>query len=414
MLRYLTTGALLCAGLVFPAALLFAENIEVLSVKQKPNPDFDPKGGKFKALIVKPALEIEELYDDNIFRDETGEQGDFITSFKPEVKVSTDWNLHQIETGASADVGRYWDHEAENFDDYAVYLSGRYDVDYGTYVTASARFDHKHEDRGALDDVSGDSPIEYDVATANLGFTRDLSVLKLYMKGTWRALRYQETQRNGTTIDNSERDRDQSIYEAKLAYEMSDRTLAYAQVRYDRKRYELDSESFRNSDGFDYRLGMGMDISGKVHGDIYAGYLKTSYDDVFDDIGAANYGGALLWNLSEITSVRVSAERSVVETTLDGSSGIVRTKAGLGLEHAFRQNIIADMRFSITDDAYEGNAAQSSTRDNRTYDAGFGLDYMLSDQWKMRFDYNLIRRDFDTASGDYNNNKIMLALKYSY
>lgn len=404
----------LCAVLTMSATVAFAVSEPVVSVGNKDNPYYSPLGVSFKTLIIKPSIENGIEFDDNIYRDHSNIKSDVIATVKPVIEMATEWSLHEIKAGASAELGKYKNHSTENYDDYAFFVSGKYDISYGTIATARAGYDVRHEDRGSLDDVNGDLPTAYSIKSAELGFTRDLSVLKLYLKSRWRGYDYDDTQAHGTVIDNSGRNRTQSVYEAKLGYGLSDQAMVYVLGQYDRKRYDSASEQARNSDGIGARVGFDADLTGKVHVDVYGGFVNTSYESDFDDINAIDFGGKFLWNFTGVSSLDLSLERSVQETTLTGASGIVETVASLGLEHSFRQNLIADLHFEMNDSAYQGGSSLSASRDNVTYTSSLGVDYLLSQNWKVRAAYNYLYRDFSSGGQSYDDNRFMLWLRYAY
>lgn len=386
----------------------------VVSVKERGSPHFSPKGGKFKTLKVMPSVEQGFEYDDNIYRDADDSESDIVSLTRPAVDISTDWALHELKAGASAEVARYKKNSDENYEDYLLYISGIYDISYGMRATAQVKHDVRHEDRGSLEDANGDEPTKFAVDTAELGFARDLSVVKLYLRSVWRGYDYDDGDLSGVTIDNSNRDRIQSLYEAKLGYELSDKSMLYILGQYDRREYDNASQSARNSDGVGARIGLSSDITGKARVDVYGGYMKTSYESVYDGINAVDFGGKFLWNVTDISSVKASVERSVQETALVGSAGIVETVANVGVEHAFKENVVADLKAEVRDNQYEGDDALAESRDNVRYTNAAGVDYLLNDQWKVRTSYTHEYRDFSDENEDYSDNKLMLSLRFSY
>ena len=380
----------------------------------KTNMGAAPQGGRLGAFLLKPSLGLLQNHDDNIFRISGDKRSDWVTSVKPEVKLQSDWNLHQVEAGASAQFNRYRKNSSENHDDFAFYLSGRYDVDYQTYFTGLWRQERLHEDRSSLDDVDGDAPLEYDVQTGRVGFTRALGILKLYMDGTLKSYTYDDSRRGSTIIDNSDRDRDQYSFKTRLSYSVSDNAQAFGQVTYNRRRYENSSTSFRNSNGMDYRAGVTANLTGKAEGELYVGYLTQDYDDGFSDISAPSFGGSLLWNLNDLTSLKASAERSVQETSLAGSSGVVRTSVDLTLQHAITEDILAEATIGLDDDTYKGGS-DSANRDNTTYEGGLSLSYNFGRGFVSTLKYDYTKRNFERENNNgFENNRITAGLTYAY
>jgi hypothetical protein len=399
-------------AMAVPQAQAF-DNALVQGVGDRPNPDYAAPGGRIGTFIVRPSLALLQTYDDNIFR-ESNKTGDFITEIKPSATMQTDWNLHQIKAGASANFGRYRDHGSEDYRDHSYFLAGRLDVDYGTYFSAELREEMRHEDRGALDDPDGDRPVKYTDRSKKFDFMRDLSILKLYISSAFHSFKFRNGEASGTVIDNSTRNRNETTLQARLALGLTDHYEIFLDGRYNRRKYDVSSTSFRNSHGYEVRTGMAMNITGITRGDIFVGHMNRNYDGTgFQNINALNYGGSLLWNITEITSLRAQMDRQVLETSLANLSGLVRTGASVEIEHSPRENIIYQANVEMNEDAYRG--ANAASRDNTTYRAGLGADYKMNPNMTAGLNYDYIRRDFkQTGLQGYNNNQIMFSFLYDY
>ncbi len=407
-------SAFFCTLALYGTVAFAFDERAVVSVKEQSNEYYTAQGGRIGSLIVKPSIDIAYEYDDNIFREAENQKNDKKLIVQPDVTVETDWNMHQIRAGASAEFGRFKEFGSEDYDDHSYFVSGRLDMDYNTFATLDVRSQFRHEDRGSLDDVDGDAPIEFQVDSTSAGFTRALGVMKLYLNGIFRTYSYDDTSRAGLVVSNADRDREHRIYRGRIAYSLSDDYAVFIQAQHDTRNYDQSGTAFRDSDGQEYRGGVSVNISGKLQGDIYLGRLTQSYESDFDDISEVVYGGHLLWNLNGITSLRGMWENQVVETSLVGASGVLRTTARVELEHAFRDYFMFDGYTGFQDDQYEGNAS-SSASDNVTYTSGAGLDYKLSDKLGVRFDYDYLKRNFEEAgSGDYDNHKVRFSVKYDY
>lgn len=400
-----------CALLFWCNAVLAFDQNAVMSVKDQPSEYYQAQGGRFRSLIIEPAMAVSAQYDDNIYRQRDNKKSDLIHILTPQIDMHTDWNLHEISAGASAKIGRFNRYKKENYDDYSGYVSGRYDIDYGTYLTLNLRSEYRHEDRGNLDDVNGDAPIEYNVNTADISFTRELGILKLYLYSTARNYDYKNSVRAGVIIDNSDRNRRQFLSTIRLAYGQSDHYNLYLQGQYNRRLYDNSSASYRDSVGYDWRTGLSVNLTGKLQGDFYLGYLLQDYGAGFKDVSGVNYGGNLLWNINGITSLSAGLERQVVETTLAGSSGVLRMGGHVELQHALRENIIIEARLSALDDAYKGGGARN---DNLTAQSHLGVEYRPNEVLSFGVDYDYLNRNFANRAGDYDNHKMLFIAQYAY
>lgn len=402
----------LIGGAIFVPVKVWAYDKNLVSnVRYRPNPDYQPDGGRIGVFVVRPSVMILETFDDNIFR-EADSESDSITSIRPEVRISSDWTLHGIEAGATGDFGRYAEHDSENYDDYSFYLSGRYDLDYETYLDVLARFQKRHQERDTIEDPGGDEPLEYSIKTVFIGFTRDLSLLRVKASAAQHVYTHEDGMVGSTVIDNGTRDRTQQEFDLRLAYGLSDNYEIFTAVGYDRRRYDRDGVAFRDSQSTNIRGGLAVNFTGKLRGDIYAGYVHQSFNQSFGDVGLVNYGGSVLWNPSEITSVEARVGRMLVETVQTGASTIVQTTADASVAHSFRQNILGDVHVGYVDNSYEGSTGANN--DSEIYKAGGGLVYKPTKSVSTGIRYDFLTRKYEVSSRDYDNNTFRVFVRYDY
>ena len=402
---------LLCFASSVPVLANAPVKSEIRNIKTQRSPYYQSPGARLSTFIVRPSLSLMQEYDNNIFREPEAES-DHITSVRPALTVQSDWELHSLGAGVNADFGRYSEFDSEDYDDFSFYVSGRYDVDYGTYFTTKLQYDKRHQERDAIDDQNGDEPTEYALKSVFVGFTRDLSVLRLYTTAEYRDFDYDDNERDGVQIDNSIRNRAQQDYTVRLGYGLSDNFEVYTQAGYNKRRYDVTSATRRNSDGYDLRVGFTTDITGKIRSDVFAGYLLQDYESNFDDVSAANFGASVLWNVTPLTSVEFDVERTLEETIQEEASTVVRTVANAEIHHYLRENIMLNGRLGFTDDTYEDE--DRSDNDNQIYRLGLGVQYWPNQNLNTGLRYDYFDRVFDDSARDYDNSRVRLTLGYTY
>lgn len=374
---------------------------------------YEPLGMRLGTLIVDPALKVDQKYDDNIYRRKDGRVSDNITVSAPSVDIRTDWNLHELKAGAKAALGRYQENSQENYDDYSYYLSGRYDIDYGTFLNFSARSEYRHEDRGSLDDVNGDTPIEYRADSYDIGFTRELGILKLYVKAGGADYSYDNSTQNAVVIDHGDRNYRADYYKALLVYGLTDNFDVYMQGQYDRQYYGRRSTTYRNSFGREYRLGVKANVTGGIKIGAFAGFSDRRYAQQGGMSEAAIYGGSLLWNIDELTSVNTVFSRSLDSVSLTNVAGVLRTRASMDVQHALMDNLFIGASAWYQGDVYD-EYGLAADRDNKTYGTGIGVEYMLSRSVRVGGDYDFVRREYETVGQGYKNHEASVFLKVAY
>ncbi len=389
----------------------FLTHTDVVSVKQRPDSHYEPIGMPVRSFRAHPGIEVETRFDDNIFRTPTNEQDDVIVTYKPSIALDSDWSRHRMNLQVRGRLGRYADNENEDFDDYDVYAGGRYDIEHGAFLTGSAFYEHVHEDRSDPSSAGGDEPTEIDVVTARAGFAKERARMRLKLDGMIRARDFDDANIGALVIDNSDRNHVEQRYTGQLGYEFSPNYEAFARyslidVNYDKLTNGIVD---RDSTGHEMTLGSAVDISGKMKGEVFAGYMNRGYDAPLDDISGAKYGGSLLWNLSALTSLKGALNRNIEEIDSVTASGYVRTEGILSLEHALRRNILFDADIGFRNDDFEGNG-----REDDTLIAGSALEYKPFRGGTLAAGYRFIERDSTVAASNYSNNRFLLSAEFTY
>lgn len=403
----------LCSMAVSAVGVKAYDRQDVRSVKDRMRTDYTATGGRFGSFILRPSVTLEQHYDDNIYRDPQNERSDHITVAQPEIEVQTDIPLLDVRAGVRGRLARHKKNSNENYDDYSVFLSGRYEIDYSTYVDASLSHARQHVGRYDVEDIQGSTLIKYDVQKASLGFTRALGVVKLFLNSEYSNFKYDDSTRSTVRIDNSERDHNRLDLSARLAYGTSNLYDVYLEGLYNTRSYDKLSTAYSSSDGYRMRVGSMVNITGKVRANAYVGYLSQSYDHTFKDTHGLDFGGDLLWNVSGLTSVLLEASREVRETQNSNASGILRTSAELGLQHALRDNMLIDGYISYLDDHYQGGAL-ASVEDSYALGTGLGFLYNMNPNINAGVNYDFSKRDYERRDEDYTNHTMMMFMNYEY
>lgn len=360
-------------------------------------------------LMFYPTITFDQMYDDNIFKSKDNPKEDWITVLRGSLGVETDFDLHQLYLRGSVTDVLYKDTDSEEYTSYNVSGGGRFDLDYDTYLAASTSHRRAFEDRSSEDDVNADSPTQFSLNTSRLNFVRALSIIKLYVDVMHDQFRFENSRRGPVVVDNTGRDRDIYTLKTRLAYEFSPGYDLYVEGRNDWRRYDQKAAQERDSQGYDLRVGTDVYITGKMKGDLYAGHLRRDFDGDFRDVSATSYGGSILFNITPITSITGTISRDVEETTFSDTSGNLKTRYGLQLDHAIREFFFLRLDGGYTTSNFQSRS--SAERTDKTYEFGSALEYIPPYEGlslKLRYDY--IERQSTTNAEDYENNRIMLTI----
>lgn len=363
--------------------------------------------------VLFPSIAVEGAWDNNIYRTPDNAQSDYITSIQPELRFTSDWNRHQLQLSAKGDVGYYADNTSENYQDYGIRADARVDVLTATYLNALFSHERLHEDRGSPNDVRGNEPTVVNRSTASVGFVRELGRLKLYTDAAAEKWRFHENFASGGVIRNDDRDHMQQYYGAKLAYELKPGYDAFVRYTYNIRQFDELSPNKSDSTGHDLVTGAAFSLTGTLEGEVYVGSYWQDYDSSFDSLNFVNYGGALIWGLSPVTSLRADVLREVRPTNIINASDYIETGYALTLSHALRYNALADIRVRYVEDEFLGLSGGTARNDDFIV-AGMGMEYLFNRNVSLRGSYDYMDRSSTVQSGNFDNSLFSVSLKLGY
>jgi hypothetical protein len=357
-----------------------------------------PAGG----FLWRPQAAVTSMYDTNIYATRANEIADTVWLFTPTLAGESKWQQHRVRVNAGADLGRYGEHASENFNDYWADVEGRYDLGPGSNLFGGLGYSREHEERGSPDNPAGGigaalvegEPTVYDAYSAHAGVTHRIGEGNLRFGGTFERLVFQDDD----VVNNSDRDRDVYGLGIRYGHRLDAAREVFVQALWDGRAYDQTRDDFgyaRDSDGYrlgvglKYKLGAGLNVEG------FVGYLRQDYDDDrFDTVSTADFGAKLNWQTAPGTTLRLTLDRSLNETTLAGSSGYLYTRLDGSVSHALDGSTTLNASLGAGLAAY-----QDVGRDDWLYNAGFSLRHLLSRQVYLTAGYRIANRDANVAEG---------------
>lgn len=383
------------------------------TVLGRSRPELDPLGIRMGNFLFFPKLELRELYHDNIFSVESAKTDDFITIVSPGFSLQSDWNNHSFAVSGSADLGFHADTTEENYEDFNISASGRFDIKRDIDISASASYSALHEGRGSPDDVDGINPTEFSVALANIQYFHRLNRFNATLDGTVRKYDFDDARTSLTTINNDDRDRLESNISLRGGYEIIPEYEAFVRIGANDRSYDdnVDDNGFdRDSHGYEVVAGVYMDLGGIVFGDVFAGYTRQDYgDSSLNTIDGLTFGAGMTWNVTRLTTINGDITRVIEETTSGSASGFFATRIDLSVDHELLRNLILSSNLSATQKDYEG-----IEREDILYTVGVGAKYMLNRNFYGSLNYSYIHQDSDAPAGtdsDYRQNIFVVRLE---
>ncbi len=332
----------------------------LVSILQASRPDYDAQGQHLGAFVLLPTLDVTETYSSNVYASTINTKHDFFTTVTPAVSLNSGWDRNFLGVTLGGEINRYAEFVSENTSNFNSLVSGRYDILQGVYLSANGGFQILHEPRGSPNSVNGEFPTEYHVAHAELAFVKDNAIVGLNIVGSINHYDYFDVPAmNPGQPFIVETDRNRTDYEltAEGTYELAPHYRAVLRASGNERDYDhkFDPGGFqRSSTGYEVDAGVALNISSKIDGEFYIGYLDQSFDDPnFTNAGGLGFGAKLLWNVDGVTSVHANLGRSVEETIVTQASSFIQTALSVGVEHEFRKNILAVANFSYTHQDYQ-------------------------------------------------------------
>jgi len=388
------------------------------SVAERPIEIYQKRLVQLGAWQLLPGIELEEKYDSNIYATPNDEKDDFITILKPRLSLQSDWSVHEIKFEAGGDFGFYGDYTDENYQDYYIRNSDRFEIVRDTFLIAGALYQHAHEPRSSADNIySSAEPITYDLLSGTLGFERSLGIISLRVDGRIDDITYDDSDMiGGGYIDNSIRDRTVVDGGIRLGYKPMEGSEAYFKARMNETSYD-DSTKYggpdRDNSGFEISAGLSKTISDLWVFDAYLGYAPSDYvDDSLEDISGGDaviLGASVLWNPTALTSVIGSLNRRTYQTTESGASAQIDTSLSLSLQHKLTQSIILDAGLGYSNQNYAG-----ASREDDFYNAGLGASYFFTSLISVRGSYGYQERDSTSDSNEFDKHTVSLQLRVNY
>ncbi len=396
------------------------------TVLERPRPETDPLGIRSDGFLIFPSLTVTQQFRDNIFFDEEDSstnpndlQGDFITVLSTTLLFQSDWNNHQLNFFGDADIGSFFINSDENYSDWHLGTNGRYDISRDTNV--SARFDiaNRHETRGSPDDVNGKHPIFYNLFGPTVGFFHRFNRVSVTLNGNLVKYNFEDvtTGIDGSRgilsqgqINNDDRDRTEVEGSAEVAYEIIPNYDAFLRgIVNDRdyKDFRDDNGFQRDSSGWEVVGGTAIDFTGVLFGNVFAGYRRQSYDDPrFSTTQGVGFGADVTWNLSGLTTIKASSERSVEETTLSGASGFFASRFAASVDHELLRNLILSANGSFQKNKYDGNA-----RKDDIVRAAAQVKYLMNRNFYLTVGYDFQNRESNFINQNYTVNTVMIRIE---
>ena len=392
--------------LVGPAA--YAQEMSIPeNVTSLARPEADAVGLPLGGFRAYPKLSIQGGYDSNILASDsnTTEAGRVI--LLPSVLVESQWSRHSLSFAGFLE-SRLGGESDEDYVDWGFGSKGQLDVQESTNIGSSINYQNLTEDRNGINAPSTPDPTDYDQFDVNAVLNHSFDQLTGSLGGSYTDLDYGSNNQNY-------RDREIVRGVAQLGYGFSPGYSAFVRAGINDREYaNRDTQTlgnpFKDSTGYRIVGGISSELTDLIAGEISVGYLEQDYDSsLYNDVSDLTFGASLSWSATALTSVTVSVDREVVDSTTGGAGGILYTTAGFGLEHALTDDIELSGDFEYYDGDYKG-----ISRSDDGIRVSAGASYVLNRWVHLDLRYRLDNRNSNQAGQDFDRHQIDLGVEFQF
>jgi hypothetical protein len=440
-------GIAVVAGLV---------TLPLMHAVAQPVGEFEQLGIRTERWTIFPSLSVSAIYDDNVFAvpDDDDEllESDVLAVVAPEVTVEANTQRHAFAITSGAQIGRYVDLDDQNFNDFFVETTGRWDVTRTFDVTASFGFARTQEDQTDPDRVlTADTAAQ---TTDIDSFTGDITAAKDWQRTFARASvgvsrrSFEGLQADvfspdgeeivGSVDVNEDRDFFRIPFNLRVGYDV-DRdynlfiNLGYSLVRFDEAEQDLATADFleiadgglvatrrivgvEEGDSQDFetlslRVGSEVDFARLVSGEFSLGVEQRYADaaDEDDELGFS-FDGDLDWIVTPRTTVNFSGSQGFEPATGgDAGGSTLRTRVGLDLSYDLTRQVAlgGNFRYLRDDRGDEG-------RTDDDIAAGLSTSYTINRFAVLSASYEFRRRTSTDDDREFDRNRVLLTLTGRY
>lgn len=347
-----------------------------------------------------PSITAAYNYDDNVFREQTGEVSDSFYAISP--GLAAEWILgkHNLTAGYNGTYAYYNDRSDEDYKDHTLGADLLLDLTPKFNLDLQADTKRGHESRGSAGTTPGVSAFpnktEEDRLFAGLSYGRRSAQAQLGLDIETRDLRY-------TNNDQQSRDRDTDTLTGRVFYNLGPKTsLIFEAINSD---IDYLNPGSRNRDSTEryYHLGVKWEATNKTTGEVKVGRFKKDFESASEN-GArgTSVAASVLWEPQTYSRVTFGASRKANETTTTDSfftSSIVSA----AWEHELNQRLRFNANISEETDDYSG------TREDDLSNYGLGLKYRIG-LFDVGLSYSYSERKSNTADASYEDNVYMLSV----
>jgi hypothetical protein len=389
-----------------------------VGVADRNRPAFDAIGLRAGSLLIYPSVTGRAEYDDNVLASSAGKRGDKIFYLEPEVRIRSDLARHAFDVKGYYHRSFHAKLDTEDASEYGANGRGVVDVTRRTRIRVMGSAERNAENRSNLGSFTGSrTRVKFDRYAGSAGLEQEVGDFILLGRGEYRRIRYMDTTDPlGNPIDLSFRNLKVRTATGQVSYRLRSGTSAFVRVQGEKRTYDLRpgdpgfdpiTLTDRSAKGLRAEAGLGLELTSLIYGNIRLGYLKQNYaDSKLRDVDGLSYGADILWNITPLTSFKLTAERAVDETSSQTTAGNLRSEFTADVDHELLRNLILTVGTRYARISPAGLSPKS-----REYEARFGARYLLPNRFmELRAGYAFEKRSSANPGIRFSSNNVFVSL----
>ena len=341
---------------------------------------------------LAPSIGMTGIYDDNIFGTQNDRVADTFLRIQPEAQLQSQWSRNSLSVDAKGTIDQYLHSSTENAADYSVTTRGVFDLDQATTLSTAVRAESDHQSRLSQDIFAQTvKPIYYTEQSGAMVLTHDFD--KLRLSATGRVARFDF--RDGRLADGSISDQqpsDNMSYRVgmRASYAQTPSLAWFVSASYNIRRYRVGTIETpkRDSQGYQLLAGVSFEPAALIRGSVGIGYIQQRFRlPFYTNIGGVDFDATIQFFPTQLTTVTLKGDRSVLDSGIPGSGGYLSTEGSIQIDHEWLRQLILSVsagyqnnRFNNLDRTDDRISAEASATYRINRYASLKLDYARLDQ----------------------------------
>lgn len=411
-----TTGGLAICLATLPGlagSALAQEDIQVApnrgqTVMERPRPEVDPVGVRLGSFRLDAYATAGVGYSDNLLGTPSNQVGDGFGEVAARASLVSDWTRHRVGARAGIVDRRYFSNSTFDWTDWDASAFGRYDISGDTSVSGAYTHLRQHLSPQSVDvQQSGfTEPVPYNVDQFDVGGLTRFNRVPFGLSATYAMYRYDNIAGPGGNV--SAYDYDTLALRLDTGYDFVQGRGVTVGLRYQNVNYTNSAASDRDSQTWAALAGFRYDFDGVWAARIAVGYAWRDYDgSQFKSIGTPAVEANVTWNATALTTLNLTASRSIQESIRSNTASYVSNYAQLRADHELLRNVLISAWAGIGGQEY-----QQPTQ--RATDLIFGASatWLINRNFALTLNYTYADRVSATGGlQEYDQNVVMLRLR---